>query len=273
MNIPFGKYHGCGNDFILVQEEDIYPEILEDLIVQCCDRHTGIGADGFIVVRKEPLEMLYYNQDGSRAPMCGNGIRCFAKYCIDEGIVHKKEFTVKTLAGDKVIKALEEHQFEVNMGKPIFDDLSLTKTDSKIWARTLKLDQGQEYTLYTLFQSTIHTVVFVDKLDEDMVIRDGQLICENPLFHEKTNVNFVKVIDEHHIQMQTYERGCGLTLACGTGACASVVCAKLCGLCQDQVQVELPKGVLNIKLQVNGDVYMMGKAQCVAKGEYMYETN
>lgn len=272
MKIPFRKYHGCGNDFILVEEEEIYPEILFDLIVQSCDRHTGIGADGFIVVRKEPLEMIYYNQDGSRAPMCGNGIRCFSQFCLDKGIIHKNEFIVKTLAGDKKIRVLENHNFQVNMSKPIFDDLNRIGTSCAIWNYPYTIEDRQ-YQLYTFFQSTIHTVVFVDELNLERMQKDGKIICEDPMFSLQTNVNFVKCIDETHIQIQTYERGCGMTLACGTGACASVVCAHQLGLCKNSVDVILPKGHLKIDIDDNLDVYMTGNAQCIAKGEYLYETN
>lgn len=272
MKIPFRKYHGCGNDFIIVQEEEIYPELLQDLIIQSCDRHTGIGADGFIVVRKEPLEMLYYNQDGSRAPMCGNGIRCFSQFCIDEGIIHKKEFVVKTLAGDKIIRVLDDQTFQVNMSKPEFDDVSLTGTSKRIWDEMYTIED-RHYRLHTLFQSTIHTVVFVDELNVEWMRKDGKIICEDPMFSLQTNVNFVQCIDPTHIQMQTYERGCGMTLACGTGACASVVCAYQLGKCKDTVEILLPKGHLKIHIDTNGDVYMTGNAQCIAKGEYVYEAN
>lgn len=158
------------------------------------------------------------------------------------------------------------------MSKPEFDDVSLTGTSKRIWDEMYTIED-RHYRLHTLFQSTIHTVVFVDELNEEWMRKDGKIICEDPMFSLQTNVNFVQCIDPTHIQMQTYERGCGMTLACGTGACASVVCAYQLGKCKDTVEVLLPKGHLKIHIDTNGDVYMTGNAQCIAKGEYVYETN
>lgn len=271
MMIPFRKYHGCGNDFILMKYTDVYPDIISDLIVKICDRHTGIGADGLILVKTDPLEMIYFNQDGSRAPMCGNGIRCFSKFCIDEGILHKSRFIVKTQAGDKLITALAGSNFEVKMGQPI-DDLSLCGIENPIWGFEYEFGE-KKLKLYTLFQSTIHTVVYLDSLDYEFMEQAGKTICESPLFKEQTNVNFVHIKDTTCIEMQTYERGCGMTLACGTGACASAVVSKRLGLCGSKVDVILPKGTLEIRIDDNEQVKMIGPAKCIAKGEYNYETD
>lgn len=273
MKIAFSKYHGCGNDFILVNETSFPLSILSDLIPKICDRHTGVGADGLILVKSDPLEMIYYNQDGSRAPMCGNGIRCFSKYCIDKGIVHRDCFPVKTLAGIKVIRKQNDSLFEVDMGQPDRNDLSLVGTKHKIWGLPYQTKWNEEFHLYTLFHSTIHTVVFVDDLDGIDMARIGKEICEDPMFGKQTNVNFVQVMDPHHIRMQTYERGCGITLACGTGACAAVTCAHDLGKCESTVTVSLPKGELEIKIDDQDHVKMTGPAKCIAKGEYIYEND
>ena len=207
MKIAFSKYHGCGNDFIIVNEAQFPISILSELIPKICDRHTGVGADGFILVKTDPLEMIYYNQDGSRAPMCGNGIRCFSKYCMDQGIVHRNSFPVKTLAGIKVVRKREDSLFEVDMGKPDREDLSLVHTRDKIWGLSYQTNENEVFRLYTLFHSTVHTVVFVENLDCIDMQRIGKQICEDRLFAQQTNVNFVQIVDRKHIRMQIYERG------------------------------------------------------------------
>ena len=163
MNIQVSKYHGCGNDFIIARASVLSGIDLADLARHACDRHTGIGADGFIAVAEDPLEMIYYNQDGSRAPMCGNGIRCFAAFCHDEGIMIQDAYDVQTLAGMQKVKVLQEEPFQVriDMGMPS-DALEQIGIESPIWGMPLRLFDGRTITLYSLFMGTIHTVVFVD---------------------------------------------------------------------------------------------------------------
>ncbi len=174
-----------------------------------CDRHTGIGADGFIAVAEDPLEMIYYNQDGSRAPMCGNGIRCFAAFCQDEGIMSQDAYDVQTLAGMQKVKVLQEEPFQVriDMGMPS-DALEQIGIESPIWGMPLRLFDGRTITLYSLFMGTIHTVVFVDEFAADLA-EIGRQVCMHPLYAHQTNVNFVQVVDEHTMRVRTYERGCG----------------------------------------------------------------
>lgn len=261
MIVPFSKYHGCGNDFILVKEKDVRSLDLPDLIVSMCDRHCGIGADGFMIVKSDPLEMIYYNQDGSRAPMCGNGIRCFSKFCIDEKIVREKSFEVKTLAGTKIVERLDNDQFCVDMQKPLFET-ALCRIDQPIWDTPYK---GMR--LYTFFMSTIHTVVFVEDAFAD-IEKIGKEICEHEWFHEQTNVNFVQIIDEHTIKVQTYERGCGVTLACGTGVCASAYIAHKEKGCASLLHVLMKKGALDIEILEDDSIIMQGPAKKIAKGEF-----
>ncbi len=264
MKIPFAKYHGCGNDFILVKEDAVKKADLPSLIVSICDRHCGIGADGFMIAKTDPLEMIYYNQDGSRAPMCGNGIRCFSKFCLDEGIVTKESFAIKTLAGTKVIESCGHDWFRVNMEKPLFDT-RLCKIDQPIWNMKYK---GLH--LYTLFMSTIHTVVFVEDAFAD-IESIGREICEHEMFHEQTNVNFVQIVDDHTLKVQTYERGCGVTLACGTGVCAGAYVAYKEKGCASRLHVEMKKGALDIEILADDTLIMQGPAEKIAKGEYYYD--
>ncbi|MDO4745457.1 MAG: diaminopimelate epimerase [Bacillota bacterium] len=284
--IRFSKYHGCGNNFVMVRE----CEIAEDgryaakgnvreseyarFAQEVCDINTGIGADGLIIVREEPeLEMVFYNMDGSRAPMCGNGIRCFAYYCMNEGIRSEKSYAVKTLAGDMIVEVASEEPFmaKINMGKPIFDPAAIAvKTDREDFLKQeLELSDGSSWTVNSLFMGTVHTVVFVDDYEAFDIVKVGKEICEHPTYTEKTNVNFVKVIDEKTVEMKTYERGVGMTLACGTGACATAVVANMQGLCKSPTEVILQLGSLNIELKDDGNVFMEGPSVKIAEGKFL----
>ena len=207
------KYHGCGNNFVIMQEA----ELAEQLGVPCgeesagayakfaarvCDESVGVGADGFIIVRTEPvLEMVFFNRDGSRAPMCGNGIRCFAHYCRDHKIRTGDAYPVKTLAGDMVVevKSTDPFRAQIDMGCPIFDPAAVcVESDAPdLLELELSLKDGNTLTVSSLFMGTIHTVLFVDDVEADWIETLGEEICNAPIFAEKTNVNFVKVLDDH----------------------------------------------------------------------------
>ena len=274
--ILFSKYHGCGNNFVIVKESELLKHVSEkeypDMAVKACDVNTGIGADGMIVVRQEPAtEMVFFNRDGSRAPMCGNGIRCFAHFCRDEGIVTGGEYPVKTLAGDMIVDITSQEPFRVriNMGSPVFtkEAVNADIEDDDFPEGDIVLHDGSKYRIISMFMGTIHTVVFTEKLDPEEIESVGRQICNHPVFREKTNVNFVKVIDDETMEVRTYERGVGVTLACGTGACASVVAANMKGLCQKSAQVRLEMGSLNIDISDDGNVYMEGPSVRIMTGE------
>lgn len=273
MKLSVSKYHGCGNDFIIARASELSGINLPDLAQRACDRHTGIGADGFIAVGEGPLEMIYYNQDGSRAPMCGNGIRCFAAFCHDEQITRTAAYDVQTLAGVQKVRILQEAPFrvQIDMGMPD-DDPRRIGISEPIWGKQLTLADGTAVTLYSLFMGTVHTVVFVDDFDAD-IAEAGRQICTHPLYAEQTNVNFVQVVDDQTMRVRTYERGCGMTLACGTGACAALVCAVREGKMNEKAHVLLEKGELLVELNEQGHVMMSGPAVRVMKGVYEYETD
>lgn len=263
--MKFLKMHGCGNDFIIAD----YKENIDysNLAIKICDRYVGVGADGLILVKTNPLEMIYYNSDGSRAPMCGNGIRCFALYCYYNKIVNDLNFDVLTLAGIMKIeiKDLNPFNVRVNMGKAIYDN-SLIKAydDLSFKGRIIKVND-LEVKIYSLFAGTIHTVIFVDDFN-DKVLDYAKDISDFYLFREKTNVNFVKVVNKDTIYVKTFERGCGWTFACGTGCCASVYVANELGKINNEANVILKYGTLNIKIEDN--IYMTGPAKIVYEGEY-----
>lgn len=261
----FSKYHGCGNDFVIIDYEE--GRDYSALAVKLCDRKIGIGADGLIAVKQNPLEMVFYNMDGSRAPMCGNGIRCFARYCFERGIVKSKTFDVQTLAGVMKIDIVDDKDFsvKVDMGVPLFDNQSIKAADDgDFFGRTIEA-AGQKVRIYSFFMGTVHTVVFVDRIS-DGTTELGDAICRHKLFKEKTNVNFVQVDDDTNFTVRTYERGVGWTCACGTGACAAYVAGKRLGKTQSYVNVRLQYGALKIE-QKNQNIFMTGPACLVFEGK------
>lgn len=262
MKLNFSKYHGLGNDFIIVN----YQECLNysDLATKICNRNIGVGSDGLIIVKQNPLTMIFYNQDGSLGSMCGNGLRCFAKYVIDEAIVDKNEFIVSTLAGDYQI-IYNNTLFEVLMPEPDFSSRKLAiNTQNSIF-----LDEiVQGYKISSVFTGTIHSVVFVKTLEE-ITEEIGYNLHKDPLFTKKTNVNFVQVIDSKNIKIKTYERGVGFTLACGTGALASFVIGLKNNYLDNIVNVHYKHGILKV-MKKNNNYYMIGSAEKICKGIYIY---
>lgn len=252
------KYNGCGNDFVILpfEEGQDYGQVAQKL---CQDFDT----DGLIAVKNEPLEMIFHNRDGSRAPMCGNGIRCFSQYVLDQHLISNdtKTFPVETLAGTMKVELLQNEPFmaRINMGRPKFADGSMKMTVPDTGIHELEID-GQRITLHTVFMGTIHTVIFVENalamLDSDF----GQIICHHPWFSEGTNVNFVQVNDRENLTVRTFERGVGWTLACGTGCCASAVIAQKEKLVDQQVHVHLERGELLIENK-DGDIFMTGPSE------------
>lgn len=291
--VPFSKYHGCGNDFIIVAyEEDRAKERAgaagdSSLARAICHRHLGIGADGLIVVKNHPLEMIFYNSDGSRAPMCGNGIRCFAKYCYDEGICMEVAYKVETLAGPMHIRRISEAPFmvEINMGKPEFglEKLGIKGPIGEVGAtgsaeqenflrKQLSLKQGS-IEVSSCFMGTIHTVLWLEggspaDAETEALEALGKEISNHPVFTEKTNVNMVRVLGSDKLLLQTYERGAGMTYACGTGACASVVIGHLENRCGKEAEVVLPYGRLFIRQAKTGEVFMTGPAEKIGQGVF-----
>ncbi len=269
--ISLAKYHGCGNDFLLVRAEAVQSLDLKPLIVSACGRRTGIGADGFIVAESDPLEMKFYNADGSSAPMCGNGIRCFARFCLEEGIAQGDSFAVQTGAGVKTVRIVSRDPFQaqISMGGPDYDPAAI-HTSGPVWDVSLEI-AGQAVSLCSFFMSTVHTVWFVDDAMDERLMPVAEAIHCHPMFGEKTNVNLVQVVDGHTLRMRTWERGVGPTLACGTGACASALTAWKKGLCGPEVTILLPKGQLQIQIDPDEQVRMTGPACRILKGVYCYD--
>jgi diaminopimelate epimerase len=271
--IKFQKMHGLGNDFILMNEIDPLKYDLSELAIKLCDRHQGIGADGIILILPSEIaevKMRIINSDGSEADMCGNGIRCFAKYVYDNQINTAQSFTIETGAGIMIPELIIEDGkvlfVKVNMGAPHLERSAIPMTGAagNVINETINIE-GRDYKITSMLMGVPHTIVFVNHFDEDTILKIGKLIEKHPLFPQGTNVNFVEVFNNHEINLKTWERGAGRTLACGTGSCASAVAASLNGLTGKEVTVHLALGDLLIEW-IDGIVYMTGSANHVFEG-------
>jgi diaminopimelate epimerase len=213
--------------------------------------------------------MVFFNSDGSQAPMCGNGIRCFAKFCHDEGICTSEQYPVETLAGTMGVRIASRDPFlvEINMGKPDFDPkrCGIKTGQARFLKQMLQLKNGQ-IQVSSIFIGTIHTVVWMDRLEDFDLEKLGSEISNHPVFSEKTNVNFVQILGRNTLKLMTYERGAGMTLACGTGACASVVIGAREGRCDRDAFVLLPYGQLRIEQKEDDTVMMTGPAVRTMQG-------
>jgi diaminopimelate epimerase len=274
--LKFEKYHGLGNDFIIFMEGELGDINYSELAKKVCHRKFGIGSDGMMVVGRSEIgafNMIFYNADGSRAPMCGNGIRAFTHYIAENKLIEDNVFNVETLAGlltTKYKTKNEEFMVEVYMGQAKYESESVPVISNKeqFLKETLSTSYGN-IELSSIFMGTTHTVVFVEDLDKIDIEGLGKEIENNLIFPVKTNVNFVEVKNDSEIKVNTWERGAGFTYACGTGCCASVVLAHKFGLAGKKVKVEVPGGIMYIELK-GKDVYMTGPSEKIAKGFYFY---
>lgn len=275
--IKFQKFHGTGNDFILFNESNLSIEDYSLLAKKVCDRHFGVGADGMIIISestKADIRMKFYNADGSIASMCGNGIRCFAKFVYENRLVDKKKFTVETLAGimkPEVIVDNNEVKFvKVNLGKAVFLSNEIPKGKNNKYFINEEINvEGTNLEISSLVVGTIHTILFVNDFNDVDIKTIGHAIEHNKIFPIKTNVNFCKVIDEENIEVITWEKGVGITLACGTGAASSAVIGSILKGCANKVNVKVLGGNLIIE-QKNEEIFMTGPVEFICRGEYKF---
>ena len=279
MGVKITKMQGCGNDFVILDYEEFKKMNCEmsEAAKKLCDRNFGIGADGLIIPNTNTddtdIGWYFYNSDGSTAQMCGNGMRCFAKYVYDKGLVNKKEFSVKTLAGIMTPQILDDGQIRVNMSKPILECAKIPflpnhNLNYKISVKN-RIFEGNAISM-----GNPHFVIFI-KDNEDLLELAktyGPEIETSAEFPEKTNVEFIKIKSPKRIELCVWERGCGITLACGTGACASTVAGILNGYLENSVDVELLGGIVNVTWngkQENTDenVFLTGPAKYVFEAE------
>jgi len=277
--MEFTKMHGAGNDFIVVDAlKDNYTERLlavPDVVMRLCDRHFGIGADGLILILPSEvgdLKMRILNPDGSEAEMCGNGIRCFAKYAFEHGLIGKSSLRVETLAGvicpELRLQEGRVVSVSVDMGKPRLTRAEIPMTgpgEDRAVAFDLSA-QGSAFKATAVSMGNPHCVIFTDDPEAVQLESIGPAIENHPFFPRKTNVEFVQVIAPDRLKMLVWERGAGRTMACGTGACAALVAAVLNGLAERTARVLLPGGELEINWRSDDRLIMTGPATEVFTG-------
>ena len=278
--IKFTKMQGIGNDYVYVDctKQSLDLDIT-DLAVKISDRHFGIGSDGLVLILpsdKADFMMKIFNSDGSEAEMCGNAIRCVGKYAYERGLTNKVTISIETLAGIKVLELnINDGKVAsviVDMGEPVLAAEKIPVISSKkgFVTENVQVDDNL-FTLTCVSMGNPHAVTFMDNINEINIERLGPSLENNNIFPKKTNVEFVKVIDRQILEMRVWERGAGETLACGTGACATVVAAVLNKLCDRKAVVKLIGGELRIEWdEKNNHIFMTGPAELVFEGEYYY---
>ena len=275
MLLKFTKMHGLGNDFMVVDGVTQKVFFSPELIKRLSDRHFGVGFDQLLLVEPpfDPdLDFHYriFNADGSEVQMCGNGARCFVRFVIDHHLTNKREIKVSTVSGVLTLKLNDDDTVTVNMGKPHFDPAAIPfKCDRKSLQYSIKLKDGTVFSHGAVSMGNPHATIFFDEDVQDSTIQKyGSELENHENFPERVNVGFAHVVDSHSINLRVYERGCGETLACGTGACAAAVIAITPGRVKSPVTVTLPGGSLKISWDGNetSSVMMSGPATRVFEG-------
>ena len=275
MELTFTKMQGCGNDYIYINCFGLEINSPESLSVLLSDRHFGIGGDGVVLIMPSDIadaKMRIFNLDGSEAQMCGNAIRCVAKYLYDNGIVKKSQMKIETRSGVRELALFTKNGFvsavRVNMGPAELrpEHIPVNLSGESIVARPVAID-GKEYAVTCVSTGNPHAVVFCDSVDHVNLCKVGPLFEHNPLFPDRINNEFVEVLARNHLKMRVWERGSGETLACGTGACASAVAAILNGHCDKatEIKVQLPGGELTIEY-TDEAIFMTGECEKVFDG-------
>ena len=284
--MKFTKMHGCGNDYIYVNgaAERIPADKKPEIVRRLSDRHFGIGGDGVIFINPSDVadfEMEMFNADGTRSEMCGNGIRCVAKYVYDKGLTSSKEIKIVSAGKVKIITVETERKSEntpsgkealtlkVNMGSPILEPENIPVLVSGERAIDADIEVlGKNYKMTCVSLGNPHAIIFSEGVKDMNLEAVGPYFENHKLFPRRTNTEFVEVVDKNNVNMRVWERGTGETLACGTGACATAVACVLNGKTENKVRVHLLGGDLDIEWDRNADlVYMTGPAETVFEGE------
>lgn len=277
--VHFTKMQDCGNDYIFIEDFGNRMKAVESLCVKMCTRHTGIGADGIVLIRSSEhadAAMLSYNRDGSEGMMAGNNIRCVAKYLYDHGIVRRETMDIETASGIRRVKVFLRnglvHSTEVDMGRIILDPAAVPVTlpGREVVERDAEI-AGRSWKITCLSVGNPHCVVFTDELEQLDLETLGPQFEQSELFPDRVNAEFVRLVDETTLKVRVYERGNGITRACGTGACAAAAAAVLTGRCRDGalIKVELPGGVMHVRI-TGGRAVLLGGASVVYEGSFTY---
>lgn len=289
--MKFTKMQGCGNDYVYVNgfTEKLSPQEKPEIVRKLSDRHFGIGGDGVIFINpaeEADFEMEMYNADGSRSEMCGNGIRCVAKYVYDKGLTDREDITIVSAGKIKYLKLTVEGRtatdrgcvtlVQVNMGQPVLAPLEVpviaeatqqTSVGPAVVDAPITVD-GEEYRMTCVSMGNPHAIVFMNGVKDLDIEKIGPKFEHHSCFPNRTNTEFVEILDRKNVFMRVWERGTGETLACGTGCCATAVACVLNGLTDDEITVKLLGGELHIRWDRKANlVYMTGPAKIVFEGE------
>lgn len=273
--MQFEKMQAAGNDYIYI---NLFEERVDDpglLSRRISDRHFGVGSDGLVLIGPDDegdFSMKMYNADGSEGAMCGNAARCVAKYLYERGLTSKKEIALSTKSGIKHLSLTvnpdtnEVETIRVDMGKAVFSDPALV-TIPEMVNYPLQVN-GKEYSISFVSMGNPHVVIFMDGIDNLEIEKIGPVIENHPLFPQRTNVEFIEVIDPTHLKMRVWERGSGETLACGSGTCASLVAGVITNRCDPKASIQLKGGMLEVGWErENNQVFLTGDAHFVFRGE------
>lgn len=276
MRLKFTKMHGLGNDFMVVDGVRQKIFFSKEMIRRLADRHFGVGFDQLLLVEPpyDPeLDFHYriFNADGEEVQMCGNGARCFVRFVTDHELCRRREIKVSTMAGRLTLRLNPDDSVTVNMGHPVFDRAKIP-LDTREEGPEYHLEfEGRKLPFYAVSMGNPHAVFPVSDIDETTFKGVGELLQQHPLFPERVNVGFVKKTADNALTLRVFERGCGETLACGSGACAAAVTCIEAGLVSSPVKVTLPGGTLEIayrpeRLGGSGEIIMTGPATRVYEG-------
>lgn len=279
--IKFTKMHGLGNDYVYIDCTDEQKiKNISSLAQFISNRHFGVGSDGLILICKSDIadfKMRMFNYDGTEAEMCGNGIRCVGKFVYDKGLTKKDNITVETLAGIKKlkfnIKKGNVETVEVDMGEPILEPDKIPVISEEAIVKNLKIKAREnEFKFTCVSMGNPHAITIVDNTKDFNIEKYGPVLEKDEHFPRRANIEFIELVDKNNIKMRVWERGAGETLACGTGACASVVACALNGYIENEANVELLGGTLKIRWdKENNHIYMTGPATTVFEGEIDYK--
>ncbi len=276
--IKFTKMHGTGNDYVIIDGRKLKTASYGKLARAMSDRHYGVGSDGILVLlesKTADFRMRMFNPDGSEAEMCGNGIRCFARYLYDNRITNKKELRIETAAGTKslelVVKNKHVTSITVTMGEPILrrDRIPMIGNQGMVVGESLQMEDGSRFTITAVSMGNPHAVIFVEEIDKFPVDKYGPLVEHHRLFPNRTNVEFIKVLNRNEVVQRTWERGTGETLSCGTGASAVTAACVLNKLTERKILIHLRGGDLRTEWREDDNtIYLSGPAVEVFKGEW-----
>ncbi len=282
--IKFTKMHGLGNDYVYIDctQDNLYVKNISSLAQFVSNRHFGIGSDGLILICKSNIadfKMRMFNSDGTEAEMCGNGIRCVGKFVYDKGLTTKENIIIETLAGIKTLKLNVENgkvkTVTVDMGEPVFQAEKIPVLSKKEIVQGLELKtQDRTFLVDCVSMGNPHAITEVSNLENFEIEKYGPIIENDKHFPNKTNVEFIQVINQNKVRMRVWERGSGETFACGTGACSVAVSCILKKLTERKVTIELLGGNLQIEWkEKDNHVYMTGPATTIYEGEFEYDNN